>query len=93
MWDKKGLCKGLGVKMIKVNCSISPNLYVQANLPSWIYLVCIFSTNIFWTVLSTFPNVFENYDLRKYLTFASFVSVFCTSDYSLVNLFFYSINN
>lgn len=42
MWDKKGLCKGLGVKMIKVNCSISPNLYAQANLPSWIYLKSVF---------------------------------------------------
>lgn len=42
MWDKKGLCKGFGVKRIKVNCSISPNLYVQANPPSQIYLKSVF---------------------------------------------------
>lgn len=42
MWDKKGLCKGFGVKRIKVNCSISPNLYVQANPPSQIYPKSLF---------------------------------------------------
>ena len=28
--------------MIKVNCSISPNLYVQTNPPSWMYLKSVF---------------------------------------------------